>query len=58
MSQPRQPLLHTATVVLRAPCQAWSAIDGSMLPEHFHGLFVSDVRLLSALAVRIGREPG
>ena len=26
--QARQPLLNDATVVLRAPSQAWSAVDG------------------------------
>jgi glycogen debranching enzyme len=56
MPLPRQPLLHAETVVLRAPCQAWSGPDGSMLAGRFHGIFVSDIRLVSALAIRIGDE--
>ncbi|MCU1534087.1 MAG: amylo-alpha,6-glucosidase [Glaciihabitans sp.] len=54
----RQPLLHDETVVLRAPAQAWSAADGSMGARAIHGLFVSDVRVISELAVEVGGAAG
>lgn len=46
----RQPFLHDATVVLAAPSQLWSRADGRM-STGIDGLFVSDVRILSALDV-------
>lgn len=57
MTATRQPLLHDETVVLRAPSQAWSAVDGSMGSAAIHGLYFSDVRVLSALTITVGGEP-
>jgi len=48
---PRQPLLHDATVVLRAPAQAWSAPDGSMGGAAIHGHYLGDTRLTSSFEV-------
>jgi hypothetical protein len=44
----RQPFLHDAEVVLRAPAQLWSRHDGR-LETGIDGLYVSDVRILSGL---------
>lgn len=57
-SRPLQPLLHEATVVLRAPTQAWSAKDGSMAVAPIHGLYFSDVRLISEQTVTVGDRVG
>lgn len=46
----RQPFLHDATVVLAAPSQLWSRADGR-ISARSDGLFVSDVRVLSALEI-------
>ncbi|MCU1585640.1 MAG: uncharacterized protein JWM49_2196 [Microbacteriaceae bacterium] len=53
-----QPLLHDETVVLRAPTQVWSAPDGSMGSSAIHGVFFSDVRLVSSLKLSIGEGAG
>ncbi|MEO7146256.1 MAG: glycogen debranching N-terminal domain-containing protein [Terrimesophilobacter sp.] len=58
MSESRQPLLHNELVVLRAPTQAWSARDGSIGAAPIHGLFFADVRVVSALTVRVGGTVG
>lgn len=58
MSHPVQPLLHAETVVLRAPTQAWSAADGSLGAAPVHGLYLSDVRIVSRLRVSVGGEAG
>ena len=58
MSHPVQPLLHAETVVLRAPTQAWSASNGSLGDASIHGLYLSDVRILSGLRVLVGGEAG
>ena len=58
MSAPLQPLLHNELVVLRAPTQAWSARDGSIGQAPIHGLYFSDVRVVSQLAVIVGAVPG
>ncbi len=55
---PRQPLLHAETVLLRAPTQVWSALDGSMDSAGVHGVYFSDVRLVRSLGVEIGGAPG
>lgn len=47
-----QPFLHDAEVVLAAPSQAWSRHDGRMATA-IDGLFVSDVRVLTALDVTV-----
>lgn len=54
MTAPLQPLLHSATVVLRAPVQAWSSAAGSMGEAPIHGLYLADTRIVSALSVSIG----
>ncbi|MFT4285069.1 MAG: glycogen debranching N-terminal domain-containing protein [Protaetiibacter sp.] len=48
----RQPLLHDAAVVLRAPAQAWSRVGGEMTAP-IDGVYVSDVRVASGFAVRV-----
>ena len=58
MSTPLQPLLHNEIVVLRAPTQAWSAKDGSIGSAPIHGLFFSDVRVVSALNLQVGGTAG
>ncbi|MER3389195.1 MAG: glycogen debranching N-terminal domain-containing protein [Microcella sp.] len=54
MTAPRQPLLHDALTVLRAPLQAWSAHDGTMGASPIHGVYLADVRLVRALTLTIG----
>lgn len=54
MSTPLQPLLHDEFVVLRAPTQVWSSRSGELGGEAIHGVYFSDVRLLSALGLTIG----
>jgi glycogen debranching enzyme len=56
--RPLQPLMHEETVVLRAPTQAWSANDGSMGSAAIHGLYFSDVRILSEQTVAVGGQAG
>ncbi|MBX3092297.1 MAG: amylo-alpha-1,6-glucosidase, partial [Cryobacterium sp.] len=58
MSAPLQPLLHNELVVLRAPTQAWSSRDGSLGAAPIHGLYFSDVRVVSQLSARVGGTPG
>ncbi|MGN6743958.1 MAG: glycogen debranching N-terminal domain-containing protein [Amnibacterium sp.] len=48
----RQPFLHDAEVVLRAPAQLWSRRDGTV-SDGIDGLYVSDVRVLSHLEVSV-----
>ena len=48
----RQPLLHDATVVLRAPAQVWSRPGGEMA-QPIDGVYVSDVRVASGWTVRV-----
>ncbi|MCU1473091.1 glycogen debranching N-terminal domain-containing protein [Amnibacterium sp.] len=47
-----QPFLHDAEVVLRAPAQLWARSDGS-ITSGIDGLYVSDVRVLSQLDLRV-----
>jgi glycogen debranching enzyme len=54
MNQPVQPLLHDATVVLRAPTQVWSAADGTIGTAAIHGVFFSDVRIVNEQSLTIG----
>lgn len=58
MSAPLQPLLHNELVVLRAPTQAWSARDGSIGTAPIHGLYFSDVRVVSQLSATVGGVTG
>ncbi|MGN6271810.1 MAG: glycogen debranching N-terminal domain-containing protein [Protaetiibacter sp.] len=48
----RQPLLHDAAVVLRAPAQAWSRPGGEMTAP-IDGIYVSDVRVAGGWTVRV-----
>ena len=60
MPQPRQPFLHDLTSQVAAPTQVWSAADGEIDPRHGgHGILHADVRMLSALQLRLddGRRP-
>ena len=57
MTAPVQPLMHDEIVVLAAPTQAWSATDGSMGAAPIHGIYHSDVRLVSALSVLVAGAP-
>jgi glycogen debranching enzyme len=54
---PRQPLLHEETVILRAPTQAWSARNGVIGSAPIHGIYHSDVRVVSALDVVFSGQP-
>ncbi|MBX9472251.1 glycogen debranching N-terminal domain-containing protein [Microcella sp.] len=54
MTASLQPLLNDELVVLRAPTQAWSSPSGAMGGAAIHGVYVSDVRLIRGLRVRIG----
>ena len=54
MTDMLQPLLHEATVVLRAPVQAWSDNGGSMGSAPIHGIYYSDVRVVSGHTVTVG----
>ena len=58
MNQRLQPLLHDQTVILRAPTQAWSSATGTIGERAIQGLYVSDVRILSALSVTVGGAAG
>lgn len=53
MISPRQPLLHDALTVLRAPTQAWSGADGAMGSSPIDGIYLADVRLVRRLAYTI-----
>ena len=57
MTTQRQPLIHDEVVVLRAPTQVWSARDGQMGAAAIHGLYFSDVRLISAMAMTLDGQP-
>ena len=47
-----QPFLHDSEIVLRAPAQLWARPDGT-IAEGVDGLYVSDVRVLSHLALTV-----
>jgi hypothetical protein len=55
---PLQPFLSDETVVLKAPTQAWSAADGAIGARGIHGVFFSDVRIVSSLSISYGGESG
>ncbi|CAN5289109.1 glycogen debranching N-terminal domain-containing protein [soil metagenome] len=57
MTATLQPLLHDETVILRAPTQAWSASDGSIGDAAIHGIYFSDVRIVSELRASWGGKP-
>lgn len=54
MTPPRQPLLHDALTVLRAPTQVWSAPSGEMGAAPIHGVYLADVRLIRARQLTVG----
>lgn len=56
MSASLQPLLNEELVVLRAPTQAWSSPNGTMGTAAIHGIYLSDVRLVRSLRLRIGDQ--
>jgi glycogen debranching enzyme len=49
---PRQPLLDDATIVLRAPSQAWSRASGEMGDAAIDGVYHGDVRHVRRLRMR------
>jgi len=53
-----QPFLHDAIVALRAPAQVWSRSDGRIGRGAIDGVYVSDVRVLDALVLRVGGADG
>jgi hypothetical protein len=53
-----QPLLHEELVILRAPTQAWSAPGGAIGGQPIHGIYHSDVRIVSHENVTVGGLPG
>ncbi|WEO76386.1 glycogen debranching N-terminal domain-containing protein [Cryobacterium sp. SO2] len=56
-SHPVQPLLHDSAIVLAAPTQAWSGLDGrTSLP--IHGLYHADTRVLSGWSLLVGGAAG
>lgn len=56
-SPPRQPLLHDAVVLLRAPTQLWSDDEGALGSLPVHGLYHGDVRVLSGARLVVGGQP-
>ena len=56
MNASLQPLLNDELVVLRAPTQAWSSSTGAMGTASIHGVYVSDVRVVRALRLRVGDQ--
>ncbi|WP_349428062.1 glycogen debranching N-terminal domain-containing protein [Microbacterium sp. LWS13-1.2] len=50
-SKPLQPLLNAATIVFRAPTQAWSASNGELGSAAIDGVYHGDVRHIRAIAL-------
>jgi glycogen debranching enzyme len=55
---PRQPLLNEATIVLRAPTQAWSSRTGAIGESPIDGVYFSDTRIVGLLDVRFDGRHG
>lgn len=53
-----QPLLDREVVIIRAPTQAWSATDGQLGGAPIHGIYHSDVRIVSRSTLTIGGQEG
>lgn len=53
-----QPLLHDAVVTLKAPAQVWSRVDGCLGTAAIDGIYVSDVRVVDGLDIRVDGAPG
>ncbi|MDQ7880033.1 glycogen debranching N-terminal domain-containing protein [Microbacterium sp. QXD-8] len=49
--QPLQPLLNEATIVFRAPTQAWSASNGELGAAAIDGVYHGDVRHIRAISL-------
>jgi glycogen debranching enzyme len=52
IERPRQPFLSEATIVLRAPTQAWSSPTGAIGDSPIDGVYFSDTRIVQALELR------
>jgi glycogen debranching enzyme len=50
--RPLQPFLSEATIVLRAPTQAWSSGTGALGDNPIDGVYFSDSRIVQSLDVR------
>ena len=58
IEQALQPFLSEATIVLRAPTQAWSSRTGAIGDSPIDGVYFSDTRIVQALEVRFdGHRP-
>lgn len=55
--RPLQPLINDATIVFRAPTQAWSAHDGDLGAAPIHGVYHGDVRQVRALELSCPDSP-
>ena len=55
---PRRPFLSAATIVLRAPTQAWSSETGEIGESPIEGVYFSDTRIVSRLEVRFDGRAG
>lgn len=53
MDIPLQPLLNDALVLLHAPTQTWSSVDGSLGASPVHGIYHGDVRHVREVAVSV-----
>ncbi|MEQ1737290.1 MAG: glycogen debranching N-terminal domain-containing protein, partial [Rhodoglobus sp.] len=58
MTETLQPFLHDQEVVLAAPSQCWFSADGRIGDRPIQGLYVSDVRVISAVRYAIGGQQG
>jgi glycogen debranching enzyme len=56
--RPLQPLLHDATILLRAPSQLWCSASGDLGDRPIDGFYSADLRLLRDIRLRVGgRSP-
>jgi hypothetical protein len=56
--RPLQPWLHDLTLVLAAPTQAWSGLNGQLRNDGLKGLLHAERRFVSELVVNVdGEEP-
>ena len=58
LERPRQPLLSEATIVLRAPTQAWSSKTGAIGQSPIDGVYFSDTRIVGLLDARFDGRHG
>ncbi|NYE96138.1 glycogen debranching enzyme [Psychromicrobium silvestre] len=52
----RQPFLHDALLLFKAPTQFWTDRIGNMGLEPIHGIYYSDTRVFSSLALTVNGE--